>query len=48
MRVDEFNGFGPQLRTLRQFIEAFQTLASMVRDVITPNPDVKQARRALA
>jgi len=32
--VDEFDTFGPTLRTLRQFIEAFDTLASMVRDIM--------------
>ncbi len=39
LTVEEFDTFGPTLCTLRQFIAAFDTLASMVRDIMTPNPD---------
>jgi transaldolase len=35
----EFDGFGPTVRTLRQFIEACHELAGYVRDVMLPNPD---------
>uniref|UniRef100_A0A372IMI7 Transaldolase n=2 Tax=Paracidobacterium acidisoli TaxID=2303751 RepID=A0A372IMI7_9BACT len=37
--VDEFDAFGPTVRTLRQFLEATHELASRVRDIILPNPD---------
>ena len=37
--VEQFNSYGAQLRTLRQFIDAFNTLSSMVRDIMTPSPD---------
>jgi transaldolase len=42
MTIDEFDTFGATRRTLRQFIEAYDTLVSIVREFITPNPDVKQ------
>jgi transaldolase len=41
MSVDEFDTFGPTVRTLRGFIAAFQQIVSLVRDYILPNPDVK-------
>jgi transaldolase len=41
LTVDEFDAFGPTLRTLRQFIGACTDLAVLVRDVMLPNPDVK-------
>lgn len=36
---EEFDHFGPTLRTLRQFISACGDLAALVRDVMVPNPD---------
>ncbi len=39
--VEEFDFFGPTVRTLRQFIGACTDLASVVRDVMLPNPDSK-------
>jgi transaldolase len=36
----EFDTFGPTRRTLRQFIGACSDLASLVRDVMIPNPDL--------
>lgn len=39
LSVDEFDSFGPTRRTLRQFIGACGDLATMVRDVMIPNPD---------
>jgi len=36
---DEFDTFGPTLRTLRQFIDAYEQLVRIVRDIMTPNPD---------
>ncbi len=35
----ELASYGPTLRTLRQFIRACADLASLVRDVMTPDPD---------
>jgi transaldolase len=39
MSVEEFDGFGPTVRTLRQFIESTTSVISRVRDVMIPNPD---------
>ncbi|HEX6162901.1 MAG TPA: transaldolase family protein [Vicinamibacterales bacterium] len=39
MRVDEFDGFAPTRRTLRQFLAACDDLASLVRDIMIANPD---------
>jgi transaldolase len=39
LSVEEFDHFGPTLRTLRQFIAACGDLAALVRDVMVPNPD---------
>ncbi|MCJ7566421.1 MAG: transaldolase family protein [Anaerolineales bacterium] len=40
MSVDEFDTFGPTVRTMRGFINAFHQIVSLVRDYIMPNPDV--------
>jgi len=37
--LDEFDTFGPTVRTLRQFIGGYEKLASMIRDLMLPNPD---------
>jgi transaldolase len=39
LSLEEFDTFGPTVRTLRQFLEATHELASRVRDLILPNPD---------
>ena len=39
LTIDEFDSFGPTRRTLRQFVAACGDLASLVRDVMVPNPD---------
>jgi transaldolase len=39
MTVEEFDGFGATVRTLRQFIASYQELVATVRDVILPSPD---------
>ena len=39
LKAEEFDGFGPTRRTLRQFIGACGDLAALVRDVMIPNPD---------
>jgi len=41
LRPDEFDLFGPTVRTLRQFNAACTDLAVLVRDFMLPNPDVK-------
>ena len=38
MTVDEFDGFGPTLKTLRQFLAADADLDALVRDIIVPAP----------
>jgi transaldolase len=39
MTVEEFDSFGPNRRTLRQFISACHDLDGLVRDFLIPNPD---------
>jgi transaldolase len=41
MTVDEFDTFGPTVRTLRGFIGSYHDLVAVVRDLMLPNPDVK-------
>jgi transaldolase len=41
MEVREFDGFGPTVRTLRQFSAACCDLAALIRDYLLPNPDKK-------
>ncbi|MDQ2711644.1 MAG: transaldolase [Acidobacteriota bacterium] len=38
--LEEFDTFGPTVRTLRQFIEACHELDARVRDLMLPNPDL--------
>ena len=40
MVVDEFDGYGATVRTLRAFIQAAHDLMSVVREFMLPNPDV--------
>jgi transaldolase len=39
MAVEEFDTFGPTVRTLRSFIGAYHDLTGMVRDFMLPDPD---------
>jgi transaldolase len=39
LAVEEFDGFPPTRRTLRQFIAACHDLDGIVRDILIPNPD---------
>jgi transaldolase len=39
LAVNEFDTYGPTVRTLRQFLEATHELAVRVRDLLLPNPD---------
>ena len=38
MSVDEFDGFGATVRTLRQFIASYDELVATIRDLILPSP----------
>lgn len=40
LQVSEFDHYGPTARTIRQFLEASHELASRVRDIVLPNPDL--------
>jgi transaldolase len=40
LSIDEFDSFGPTLRTLRQFIGACHDLDGIVREIMLPNPDI--------
>jgi transaldolase len=39
LSLNEFDSFGPTVRTLRQFIVACHDLDAVVRDFLLPNPD---------
>jgi transaldolase len=39
LSLQEFDTYGPTVRTLRQFLEATHELAVKVRDLLLPNPD---------
>jgi transaldolase len=39
LSVDEFDGFGATVRTLRTFISSYHDLVAVVRDFMLPNPD---------
>lgn len=41
MSVDDFDAFGPTVRTLRSFIASYHDLVGVIRDFMLPNPDVK-------
>ena len=41
MAVEEFDGFGATVRTLRAFIGSYHDLAAVVRDQMIPDPDKK-------
>jgi transaldolase len=41
LSVNEFDGYPPTRRTLRQFLGACGDLSQLVRDIVIPNPDVK-------
>jgi len=40
MKIEEFDGFGPTVRTIRQFSASCHNLSSLIRDFMMPNPDV--------
>lgn len=39
--IDEFDGYGATVRTLRGFIASYHDLLGAVRDIVLPNPDVR-------
>ncbi|MBL8095672.1 MAG: transaldolase family protein [Anaerolineales bacterium] len=41
LAVQEFDTFGPTVRTLRAFIASYRDLTGVIRDAMLPNPDVK-------
>ena len=43
LSVDEFDGFGATVRTLRGFIRSYHDLLGAVRDVVLPDPDARPA-----
>ncbi len=44
--IAEFDGYGPTLRTLRQFITACHDLDGLVRDFLVPNPEAFRESRS--
>jgi transaldolase len=40
MKIEEFDGFGPTVRTIRQFSAGCNDLAGLIRDFMMPNPDL--------
>ena len=43
LAIDEFDTFGPTVRTLRAFIASYHELLHAVSDALLPNPDIKSA-----
>jgi transaldolase len=43
LTTDAFNSFGPTVKTLRQFIGGYESLAATIRDIMLPDPDTKKA-----
>ncbi len=41
MTSQEFDSFGPAVRTLRAFISSYHDLVAVIRDFMLPNPDTK-------
>lgn len=42
LTIDEFDAFGPTVRTLRGFISSYHDLVALVRDFMLPNPDIRR------
>ena len=42
LRLDEFDGYGATVRTLRGFIKSYHDLLGAVRDIVLPDPDVRR------
>lgn len=41
LSIDEFDTFGPTVRTLRGFTTSYHDLQAVIRDFMLPNPDIK-------
>jgi transaldolase len=41
LAIDEFDGFGPTVRTLRGFIRSYHDLVGAIRDIVLPDPDAR-------
>ena len=41
LSVEEFDEFGPTVRTLRSFIGAWHEFVGLIRDIMLPNPDIQ-------
>ena len=41
LTIEEFDSFGPTVRTLRSFIASYHDLLHAVNDAVLPNPDVR-------
>ena len=42
LTIEEFDSFGPTVRTLRGFIGSYHDLVALVRDFMLPNPDIQR------
>jgi hypothetical protein len=40
---EEFDSFGPTVRTLRGFIKSYHDLIGAIRDIVLPDPDMAPA-----
>jgi transaldolase len=43
LAIEEFDRFGPTVRTLRGFIKSYHDLVGAIRDVVLPDPDARPA-----
>jgi transaldolase len=43
LTIDEFDRFGPTVRTLRGFIKSYHDLLGAIRDICLPDPDIRPA-----
>jgi transaldolase len=43
LAIDDFDTFGPTVRTLRGFIKSYHDLVGAIRDVVLPDPDLPPA-----
>lgn len=41
MTVEEFDGYGSTVRTLRAFTTSYHDLVNLIRNIMLPNPDMK-------
>jgi transaldolase len=41
LTTDAFDTFGPTVKTLRQFISGYESLAATIREFMLPDPDIK-------